>query len=171
MELKTFSTYLVLVSLAAASFLPPARVEAANPQSFTTNYNLAARAVLTVTPAIITFPDSDPAAVPSVPATGNPVLVTVKVRKDPSAVLTATLVCQGGPLVSGADSIASGNVTWTATGTGFASGTLNNAVAANVGSWSASGVYNGTLSFYLNNLWSYAAGNYSGNILYTLTAP
>ena len=168
MKRNALSTYLVSFSLATAIITLAANVEAANPQAFTTNYNLAARATLTVTPSIINFPDFDPTAVPLVPATSNPIMVTVKVRKDPT--INATLVCQGGPLISGTDSIDSANITWTASGTGFINGTLN-AAAVTVGTWTASGNYSGSLSFYLNNLWTYNVGNYSGDILYILTAP
>ncbi len=145
--------------------------ECANPQPVTTNYNIGARAKLTVSPSTINFPDADPTLVPLVAATENPVVVTVKIRKDPSAAVTATLVCQGGPLVSGGDTIASSNITWTAAGTGFTGGTLNSATPQTVGSWSASGSYAGNLVFRLNNLWSYATGTYTGSITYTLTAP
>lgn len=162
-------TYPVFFSIAVAIALLAVKVEAANPQNFIINYNLAARASLTVSPAAINFPDSDPTAFPSVSATENPVTVTVRVRQNPS--LTTTLVCQGGPLVSGANSIASANITWTATGTGFQNGTLNNSAAVSVGSWTIPGTYNANLNFYLNNSWSYAVGSYSGTILYTLTAP
>ncbi len=145
--------------------------KAASSQPLTINYALAARVSLTLSPTTVNFPDTDPTTVPAVPAAENPVMVTAKFRKDPATVLTATLVCQGGPLVSGADTIPASSVTWSATGTGFTGGTLNNAAPQPVGSWTGSGAYTGNLNFSLANLWSYPVGNYTGNITYTLTAP
>lgn len=145
--------------------------DAASTMSLTTSYTLAARAKLSITPATINFADADPTSVPLVYATENPVQVTVRIRKDPSAALLATLVCQGGPLVSGANTILSSNISWTAAGTGLVAGTLSSSTPQTVGSWTASGNYTGTLNFSLVNLWTYSIGTYTGSILYTLTAP
>lgn len=163
------SLLVIFLALAVASL--PGTGRTANPEQFTTNYNLSARANLTVSPSTINFPDTDPTFLPLVPAAENPVLVTAKVRKDSSAALPAILTCLGGPLISGVDTIAAGNITWTASGAGFVGGTLNNTFAQTVGAWPSSGIYNGSLSFRLNNLWTYASGNYNGTIIFTLTAP
>lgn len=168
---RTFRVISGILPVGIYLLLPSGVVEAANSQPFMTNYNISARAKLSITPATINFSDADPTLVPIVSATENPVLVTVKIRKDPSVALTATLVCQGGPLLSGSDSIASGNISWTASGTGFTGGTLSSTSPQTVGTWTSSGVYTGNLVFQLSNLWSYATGNYTGNVTYTLTAP
>jgi hypothetical protein len=145
--------------------------DAASSLTMTTNYNLAARAKLSITPATINFADSDPTAVPLISATENPVQVTVKIRKNPSAAALATLVCQAGPLVSGTNTIPSSNISWTATGTGLVPGTLSSSTPQTVGTWPASGNYTGSLNFKLTNLWTYSIGTYTGSIIYTLTAP
>lgn len=161
---------IIFCACVAAAVFPGISL-AANPQPFTINYNLNARARITVTPSTINFPDSNPVLVPQISATENPIQVTVKFRKNPSAAVTATLVCQGGPLISGANTIASSNITWTATGTGFSGGTLSSSAPQQVGSWGASGVYAGNLTYRLDNLWTYATGTYTGSITYTVTAP
>lgn len=163
--------FLRAVVLTAALACLPATGEGANPQPFSTNYSISARAKLTITPGTVNFPDADPTNVPLVSANENPLAVTVKFRKDPSTSVTATLVCQGGPLTSGGDSIAASNVTWTATGTGFVNGTLSSSTPQTVGSWTDSGSYAGNLNLRLGNLWSYATGTYTGSITFTLTAP
>lgn len=144
----------------------------ANPQAITFSYPLAARAKLNITPATINFPDADPTLFPSVSAAENPIQAAVRIRKDPSAALTATLVCQmTTPLTSGADTIPASAISWTATGSGFNGGTMNSATPQLVGVWTTSGAYLGNLTFRMNNLWTYATGSYSGTILFTLTAP
>lgn len=72
----------------------------------------------------------------------------------------------------GTDTIPVGNITWTDSGdTGFsASGTMANS-SVNVATWSASGVYTGTLSYSFLNSWSYPVGVYTTTLTYTLTAP
>jgi hypothetical protein len=62
-------------------------------------------------------------------------------------------------------------MTWTATGTGYVSGTMNRTTAQTAGSWTASGQRIGTFSYFLVNSWSYIVGSYSTSIGYTLTAP
>ncbi|MBT0653281.1 hypothetical protein [Geomobilimonas luticola] len=162
---------LLLFALALGPTMTTGDAKAATTAPLNINYTLVARATLNLTPATINFPDGDPTSLPSVAATENPVVVTAKIRKDPSAALLATLVCQGGPLVSGGDQIPSSGITWTATGTGFTGGTLSSATPQQVGNWTTSGTYIGNLNFRLANLWTYAIGSYTGSITYTLTAP
>lgn len=163
--------YIALIGLISGLVFCTADATAASSGSMTINYYVAARANLTITPATINFADMDPTSAPLVPARENPVQVTVKIRKDPAAAIAATLTCQGGPLVSGADAIPSSSISWTASGTGLVAGTLSSSTPQAVGSWTASGNYNGSLNFNLSNLWTYSIGTYTGSILYTLTAP
>jgi hypothetical protein len=74
-------------------------------------------------------------------------------------------------LISGGDTILIGNVTWTATGTGFVPGTMSRTSAQSAGSWTGSGSRSGTFSYFLANSWDYATGSYSASSTYTLTAP
>ena len=73
--------------------------------------------------------------------------------------------------MSGSNTIAISNVTWTATGTGFRAGTMSRTTSQLVGRWTGSGTRTGTLSFFLANSWSYATGNYTQRVTFTLTAP
>jgi bacillithiol biosynthesis cysteine-adding enzyme BshC len=131
---------------------------------------LASSAHVTLSPTAISFPDSDPNAVPSIAATQNPVTVTASATTGAGNTVTLTVLANG-DLVSGSNTIAISNVTWTASGTGFVAGTLNKSTAQPVGHWTGSGTRTGSLSFFLKNSWSYATGSYSQTATFTLTAP
>jgi hypothetical protein len=138
--------------------------------SLTINASVNARAKLTLSTSSINFPDADPDTTPLIPAAENAVNVTVKVRTR--SVSTATLTHQAaGKLTSGRDSIPIPKVTWTATGTGFSSGTMSSTAARKVGIWSGSGSHSGTLNFSLANSWEYATGTYTASSTFTLIAP
>jgi hypothetical protein len=136
----------------------------------TLNAPMSASAQLTINPLTINFPNADPDAMPSIPANENPVQVTANVTTGNNKTVTLTALAQG-DLVSGGDSIAISNVTWTASGGGFSGGTLSKRAAMPVGTWTGPGTYTGTLSFFLKNSWSYASGNYTQRVTFTLTAP
>lgn len=138
--------------------------------TFTLSLGLSGRAKLNFGMLALNFPDADPNTVPSIPANVNPLSVTSSSRTGSSQ--TATLTClAGGDLISGINTIAISNMTWTATGTGYVTGTMNKTTAQTAGSWTGSGQRAGTFSYFLNNSWSYMTGNYSTTITYTLTAP
>jgi hypothetical protein len=131
---------------------------------------LASSAQLTLNPTTINFPNASPDTVPSIPSTQNPVQVTARVTTGVNKTVPLTALAQG-DLVSGSNTIAISNVTWTASGNGFSDGTMNKSTAQSVGRWRGSGTYSGTLSFFLHNSWSYATGNYTQRVTFTLTAP
>lgn len=139
-------------------------------KNLTINATVNARAKLTLSVTAINFPDADPDATPSLAANENPVGVTANVRTGSGSTATLTVLANS-DLVSGSDSIGIGNVSWTATGSGFVNGVLSKTTAQNVGSWTGSGVRTGTLNFFLANSWDYATGNYSATATFTLTAP
>jgi hypothetical protein len=139
-------------------------------RTFTFNLLLIARAKLEFGNLGLDFPDADPDIVTSIPANVNPISVTSSTRTGSS--LTATLTSlAGGDLISGTNAIAIGNMTWTASGTGYAAGTMNKTTAQTAGSWIGSGKRTGSFNYFLTNSWSYTTGNYSTTISYTLTAP
>jgi hypothetical protein len=116
------------------------------------------------------FPDADPDTFPSVPATANPLSVTSSARTSSS--LTATLTCiASGNLISGTNTIAISNMSWTATGSGYVPGTMSTTIPQTAGSWTGSGKRAGAFNYFLANSWLYVIGNYSTSIAYTLTAP
>jgi hypothetical protein len=129
----------------------------------------AASATLTLSSTTITFPSADPDSVPQIAANENPLQVTISVNGSPG--LTAQLSVQaGGDLISGANRIPISNITWTAQGSGFVSGTLSSTSPQPVGQWIGKTNVTGSLQFWLANSWSYATGNYSQTAVYTLIA-
>ena len=127
----------------------------------------SASATLSFSSTTITFPSADPDVVPAVAATENPLQVQVIVSGTILSQLTAQA---GGDLRSGANSIAISNVTWTAQGSGFVSGQLSSSSSQRVGQWFFNKNVTGQLRFWLANSWSYATGNYSQTVVYTLIA-
>ena len=156
---------LVIASIALAG------VAAAGAQTRTATFNvaIAGTAKLTLSPASIAFPDSDPTAVPLVAAQPGPVTVTVKARATHNATVRLTLRATDN-LRSGVVTIPASAVSWTATGAGFAGGTLS-LTAQTVGSWVGSGARTGTQSFVFANSWSYAVGTYTLSMQYTVSSP
>ena len=137
------------------------------------NMAVNARAKLTLGVAAINFPDADPDATPSIPATENvvPVSVTAKVRTGASSTATLTHRASGDLSAGSGITIPIGNVTWTATGAGYVAGTMSSSSNVSAGSWTGSGSYGGTFSYFIVNSWSYTTGNYTVSTTYTLTAP
>jgi len=151
-----------LVALSASQAL------AQDTQILTINATVSTRAELVLSPTTINFPDANPTTTPSISADST-VAVTANVRTAGTPTLT---VLANGDLISGADSIAITNVTWTASGAPFIAGTMNSVTAQDAATLSAgSGQSAGTYSYFLANSWTYAAGAYTQTATYTLTAP
>lgn len=126
---------------------------------------------LSLSPAVITFPSSDPDTVPLVAA--PPLQITYRVRGNGNASWSLTVLASG-DLIAGASRIDISNVTWVATPTPpFQNGTLNKTVAQRI----ASGTGNvnpdsiGSITFRLANSWTYNLGSYTQTILFTLSTP
>jgi len=145
---------------------------ASDAQPLTVNAAVNARAKLTLEVSTVNFPDADPDTTPSIAATENTVDVDVKVRTGSSSTATLTHLASD-DLKSGSNTILIGNVTWTASGTGFVAGTMNKTTPQSAGSWTGSGQRTGTFSYFLANSWDYpgVASSYSASSTYTLTAP
>lgn len=126
---------------------------------------------LSLSPAVITFPSSDPDSVPLVSA---PTLqITYRVRGNGNAPWALTVVAAG-DLLSGASRIDISNVTWVATpAPPFQSGTLSKTVPQRI----ASGTGNvnpdsiGSITFQMANSWTYNPGSYTQTVLFTLSSP
>ena len=121
---------------------------------------VSAMAKLTLSSATVTFPNADPDTSPSIAAAEGPVTITAKGKTSNGATIALTLLAAD-DLRSGSDRIPISNVTWTASGAGFAAGTMSKVAAQTVGSWTNSGNRTGTQRFALANSWSYAAGSYT----------
>jgi hypothetical protein len=147
-----------LVPLLAFLFLLPSPAPAQN-------------LTLSLSPAVITFPSSDPDTIPLVSA--PPVQVTYRIRANGNSPWSLTVLAAG-DLISGASRVDISNVTWVATpAPPFQNGTLSKTVAQRVAS--GNGNVNpdtiGSITFRLANSWTYNTGTYSQTILFTLSAP
>jgi hypothetical protein len=138
--------------------------------AMTMNTSISGRASLVLGSANVSFPSADPSLVPVIPAAENPVPVTARVRTGSGSAATLQVLA-GGDLTSGGDTIAVGNVSWSATGGGFSPGAMSKTAAQGAGSWTGPGERSGSFSYFLANSWAYPAGAYSTTVTYTLTAP
>jgi len=118
----------------------------------------------------INFPSANPGSVPKIASSQNPVTITASAQIDDLSTATLTVTATA-DLASGTDKIPIGNVTWTVTGDGFFDGAMSNGTSFKVGSWQGPNQHVGVFAFSLVNSWSYATGNYSATVTYTLTAP
>lgn len=139
-------------------------------RTLTGTATIVALAKLSISPGSLSFPDSNPDTVPSVPASGGALAVTAKGLTTLGSTMTLTVLASD-DFRSGVDTIGVAALTWSAAGSGFVSGTMSNTVAQTVGSWVNSGSRTGTQTYALANSWSYATGTYSMTLTYTLTAP
>jgi hypothetical protein len=156
----------------AAAVLMMSSVAFAQAASDTKTVNVTAavnaKAKLTLGSNAAAFADADPDVTPLLSATA----ISIDIKARTSAAGNVTLTVQsGGDLVSGSDSIAINQLTWTVTGTNFAAGTMSKTAAVSVGSWAGSGTPSGTQTYKLANSWSYNTGAYTATITYTLSAP
>jgi hypothetical protein len=116
----------------------------------------------------LTFQDSNPDIVTSIPANENPFTVGVNVSGNSSSWLLTVIASDD--LFSGPYTIPASNISWTATGSRFQGGTMSASTFRAVGS-GPKGSFTGKLSFFLLNSWYYEPGTYSTQITYTLLAP
>lgn len=155
-------------ALAAAVFLVsnPVFAQQTDTASVTVTVHVNAKAKLTIDSASVDFADADPTTFPTISAT--PLNISVKARTSTAGVVV--LDAKAPDLTSGSDTITIGNITWTATGSGFNAGTMAT-TDSQVGTWTGSGNQSGTQTLVLANSWTYNTGTYGSTITYTLTAP
>ncbi len=130
------------------------------------NVTVASRARLTLSTGAISFADADPDTFPTL--TAPAINVNVGARTAATSVVTLTLA--GPNFTSGGDSIAIGNLSWTAPAAGFVAGTAATAATA-VGSWTGPGARTSAQTYSLVNSWAYVPGTYATTLTYTLTVP
>ena len=145
------------------------------PNSFSANITQ-----FTVSPTSISLPDQDPDLFPEV-STATDLTASFKIVSLTSAQNWILQIYSDGNLVSGSDTIPIGNVRWTVTGSGtpppssLQNGTFSLGVYTETGRGSGDSKNKADVTcyfrFYLNNLWSYATGNYSKVITLRLTVP
>ena len=156
--------------LLLGSFVVTCPADAQQQVTATLNANLPPVARLSLSTTSISFPDADPDLVPSVPASPPVLTITAKARASQGGTVTLTVEAAD-DLRSGRDTIPVSALTWTATGSGFVSGTLSRTTPQVLATWAGSGVRTGDQSFRFANKWTYATGTYTVTILYTLSAP
>jgi hypothetical protein len=164
-------TRFLLLGTAVAALMaaqtPRAATTAAN---VSVSVTVAARAKLSLSSSTVSFASADPDTTPSIAATEGAITISAKGKTSSGSAITLSVLASD-DLRSGSDTIAISNVTWTATGAGFAAGTLSRTVAQPVGSWTNSGSRTGTQAYALANSWTYPAGSYTARATYTLAAP
>jgi hypothetical protein len=168
MRMRTKSLRLGTAILAIAVTQPLGA--ATDTKGVTINATVSAAASLTVSTGTLTFPNSNPETVPSIGPTEGVVSITAKARTSAGSPVTLTLNAAA-DLKSGSDTIAISNITWTASGAGFAPGTMAVLTEVTVASWTGSGNRSGSQTFAMANSWDYATGSYTTTATYTLTAP
>ena len=159
----------LIAGLAWTVAAPTARASA-QAATATLSANVGTIAKLNLSTATASFPDADPDAVPQIPTSTGPILITAKSRANPGVQVVLTLQAAD-DLRSGVNVIPASNITWTATGAGFVGGTLSKASPVTVATWTGSGVRTGSQQLYLRNLWTHPTGTYTVSLLYTLSAP
>ncbi len=125
---------------------------------------------LSVSTGTVDFSSADPEEHPSVDASGPPLTVRAKVRlTDAPAFLTVRALTD---LVSTEGATIPATVlSWRVnSGTGYQAGTVRLSDET-MGLWAQSGDYSGSVTFVLNNQWTYATGFYQTTIQFTLCAP
>jgi hypothetical protein len=119
---------------------------------------------VTVTPNSFSYPSGDPDTTPVV--AGPPLSVSLRVTGNRGW----TLTIQGTNLAFGSQIIPATNVTWTASAPLQSTGTLNTSGQTLA---QGSGNQNSTssITFSLQNLWTYNVGTYTQTITFTLSSP
>jgi hypothetical protein len=160
---------LLAVAMAWTVAAPVARA-AAQTSTATLSADVGGLAKLNLSSMSVSFPDADPDAVPQIPTSGGPIVITAKSRALPGMQVVLTLQAAD-DLRSGVNVISAANITWSATGAGFTAGTLSTAAPVTLATWTGSGVRSGSQQLYFRNLWTHPTGTYTLSLLYTLSAP
>jgi hypothetical protein len=160
----------LLAAVIAWTVAAPTVRATAQAATATVSANVGTIATLNLSSASASFPDADPDLVPQIPTSGGPILITAKARATPGMQVVLTLQAAD-DLRSGVTTIPASNVTWTATGAGFVSGTLSKLSPVTLATWTGSGIRTGSQQLYLRNLWTHPTGTYTVSLLYTLSAP
>lgn len=167
-DLASLKSALFAICTALALLCVPALALADASLSLSTT--ISGRAHLTLGSSTINFPSADPGVIPAVAASENPLPVVARIRTATGSLATLQVTALG-DLINGSNRIAIDNVSWTASGSGFAAGTLSKTEARQAGSWIGSGARSGSFSFYLANSWDYPVGSYQATVNYTVSAP
>ena len=167
-EVKIFILVAFVISLLA--ILPRICTASTDTKILVIKARIDKVAKLIVDTNTITFPSMDPDEIKQIPALQNDIKITVKARTGSTSPVNLQIVADG-DLVSGLDTIPIQNVIWQASGPGFVGGVLSKSSVQTAGSWTGSGIRQGTFRYFLNNSWNYHKGEYQVTITYTLITP
>jgi hypothetical protein len=169
--IKPLFTMLAVLALAAISPITERGAEAAPPVTLG----------ITLSSTSITFPDQDPDFFPVSQQSQAPIRVIATSKNLGAAVPYSCSILARGDLTSGPATISVSNISWTAVtingdaGETFYNGTLSRTTAVRVAQGydndSRRSPLTGDLTFSIQNLWTYATGNYSQVVDFTITAP
>ncbi len=125
---------------------------------------------LTVTPASFAFPSGDPDTLPT--STSPVITVGYKAAGMGKNGVWHLAIRASSDLTSGSDTIPVANISWTATAplsSGAALSTTDQTLLSGIGNQTA--INYSSLTFYLQNLWTYKVGTYNTTIVFTLSSP
>jgi hypothetical protein len=127
------------------------------------------QARLTLGGGPVDFPDTDPDLLATI--TAADVTVAARARVAPATVVNLTVLAGATHFDPVSQTIPVGNLSWTVSGAPFVPGTMSSATQQGLASWTGPASHNGSQTYTLQNLWSYAPGSYSLTLTYTLATP
>lgn len=162
------NSYLVMVTFVLVFTLAAVKAEAASLN-------------ITLSTSSVTFPDQDPDIFPVTQQNGVPVSITITTNRIKGTSYSCSAQALGDLVDSSFSNIPIANVRWTAVtvkadaGESFYDGTLSKStpvlVARGQGKDSAASPLQGDLTFFIDNLWTYATGNYAQTVNFTVSIP
>jgi len=159
---KPIAAFALALALAGGALLAQSRTETLNLTA-----EVSSRYKLEMSASSVTFTRvANPQSAPLIPQNESPLAVTVKATVSRSSALPQKVnlrIQASGTLTDPATgfTIPVSAITWEATGGGFAgSGALSSETAALLGAWNASGVHEGTVTFFFRDDPNFAPGTY-----------
>jgi len=130
-------------------------------QDMRINATIETRCKIELSTNFVSFTRSGQPTGALIPQNEPPVVVTVKTTTRRAVRIYARIVVTGDLTDpnSGA-TIPAEAISWTASGSGFNSGSLSKATPQQIGDWNRSGIYQGTLTFNFQDNTSYYPGTY-----------
>jgi hypothetical protein len=127
------------------------------------------QARLTLGGGPVNFPDTDPDLSSTITAAA--VTIQARARVAPTTVVNLTVLAGASHFDPLTSTIPVGNLSWTVSGAPFVAGAVSSTTQQSVGQWTGPSTNNGSQTYTLQNLWSYAPGTYSLTLTYTLSTP
>ncbi len=160
-----------LLILIFALFTIPFYLNSDEIQELTINATVESRCKIEVSTHLITFTRVNPDVERLIPQNEEPIEITVKVITRPHEKIYLRVQATEDLIdPKTGQKIDISNIKWKAKGKGFKrNGHLTKLMPIVIGSWNKSGIWNGTLIFYLENKLTYAPGTYSTVVTFTVS--